>query len=103
MKRNFYLQHPIMAMNDPRMKKLIDKERLKGSGAYWFIIEKLALLPEPRAQLEYLQPFCVGRKIPLSYLQKIIREYDLFARVEIDDFDALPVARHRVEIRDQDV
>ena len=47
MKRNFYLQHPIMAMNDPRMKKLIDKERLKGSGAYWFIIEKLALLPEP--------------------------------------------------------
>ena len=78
MKRNFYLQHPIMAMNDPRMKKLIDKERLKGSGAYWFIIEKLALLPEPRAQLEYLQPFCVGRKIPLSYLQKIIREYDLF-------------------------
>ena len=67
-----------MAMNDPRMKKLIDKERLKGSGAYWFIIEKLALLPEPRAQLEYLQPFCVGRKIPLSYLQKIIREYDLF-------------------------
>lgn len=51
---------------------------MKGSGAYWFIIEKLALLPEPRAQLEYLQPFCVGRKIPLSYLQKIIREYDLF-------------------------
>ena len=49
MKRNFYLQHPIMAMNDPRMKKLIDKERLKGSGAYWFIIEKLALLPEPRS------------------------------------------------------
>ena len=77
MKRNFYLQHPIMAMNDPRMKKLIDKERLKGSGAYWFIIEKLALLPEPRAQLEYLQPFCVGRKIPLSYLQKIIRHRNI--------------------------
>lgn len=45
MKRNFYLQHPIMAMNDPRMKKLIDKERLKGSGAYWFIIENWRCCP----------------------------------------------------------
>ena len=48
------MKHPIMAMNDPRMKKLIDKERLKGSGAYWFIIEKLAL-DFPHIHLEYAE------------------------------------------------
>ena len=35
MKRNFYLQHPLMAMCDPRMEYLLEKEKLKGTGAYW--------------------------------------------------------------------
>lgn len=70
MKRNFYLQHSLMAMNDPRMRNLTEKEGLKGLGAYWIIIEKLALLPEPRAQLEYLRPFCSSKKYPLPTLQK---------------------------------
>lgn len=42
MKRNFYLQHPLMAMHDPRMQYLLKMEKLKGTGAYWFVIEKLA-------------------------------------------------------------
>ncbi len=67
-----------MAMHDPRMKHLKEKEGLKGNGAYWFIIEKLALLPEPCAGLEYLQPFC-DRQIRISYLRKIIYEYQLFS------------------------
>lgn len=78
MKKNFYLQHPLMAMNDPRMQKLVDKERFRGIGAYWYIIEKLALLPEPRAQLEYLRPFCKGRKTSFAYVKKIIFDYQLF-------------------------
>ncbi len=36
MKRNFYLQHPLMAMHDPRMQYLLKMEKLKGTGAYWF-------------------------------------------------------------------
>ena len=44
MKRNFYLQHPLMAMHDPRMQYLLKMEKLKGTGAYWFVIEKLAML-----------------------------------------------------------
>ena len=67
MKRNFYLQHPLMAMHDPRMQNLLAKETLKGTGAYWFIIEKLELLPESRAQVEYLRSFC-----------KVIFGYQLF-------------------------
>ena len=77
MKKNFYLQHPLMAMNDPRMQHLLDMEGLKGLGAYWVIIEKLSLLPEPRADFKYLRPFC-NKKIPLGYLQKLILEYELF-------------------------
>lgn len=74
-----------MAMNDPRMKNLIEEEGLRGPGAYWFIIEKLALLPESRAQLEYLRPFCSSKKISLAYLKKIIMEYKLF-KLEEDGF-----------------
>ena len=78
MKNNFYLQHPLMAMQDPRMQNLAEKEGLRGTGAYWFIIEKLAIVPESRAQPDYLKPFCNGRKISFAYLIKIIREYELF-------------------------
>lgn len=78
MKRNFYLQHPLIAMNDPRMNNLVEQEGLRGLGAYWFIIEKLAMLPESRANLKYMKPFCIGRAVPLSYLKKIICEYRLF-------------------------
>ena len=36
MKRNFYLQHPLMAMHDPRMQYLLKMEKLKGTGAFCF-------------------------------------------------------------------
>lgn len=67
-----------MAMYDPRMQQLTEKEGLRGLGAYWVIIEKLGMLPEPRARQEYLRPHCDGKKITLAYLLKIIREYGLF-------------------------
>ena len=78
MRKNFYLQHPLMAMYDPRMKHLVEQEGLKGLGAYWVIIEKLSQLPEPRAQQDFLRPYCDRKKIKLSYLMKIICEYELF-------------------------
>ena len=67
-----------MAMCDPRMQQLTEKEGLRGLGAYWVIIEKLGMLPEPRARQEYLRPHCDGKKVTLAYLLKIIREYGLF-------------------------
>ena len=85
MKRNFYLQHPLMAMHDPRMQDLFDKEGPRGTGAYWIIIEKLSILPAPRAKLEYLRPYCKSKKMPLSYLKKIISEFQLF-NLEEDGF-----------------
>ncbi|WP_418697875.1 hypothetical protein [Bacteroides sp.] len=91
MKKNFYLQHPLMAMNDPRMKKLVADDNLRGSGGYWFIIEKLSLLPEPYAQMEYLQPFCKVHKISFSYLKKIILGYELFSIDKDGYFTPLPL------------
>lgn len=85
MRRKFYLQHSLTAMYDPRIKKLMEEEKLRGLGAYWFIVEKLELLPEPRAQFEDLRPFCDCKKVPLTYLMKIIREYGLFI-IEEDDY-----------------
>ena len=78
MKRNFYLKHPLMAMHDPRIQNLVSVETFKGVGAYWFIMEKLALLPEPCTTLEYLRPFCRGKNISFAYLKKIILNYQLF-------------------------
>ena len=49
-------------MFDPRMKHLVDNEGLRGLGAYWIIIEKLSILPEPRAQLDYLRAYCDSKK-----------------------------------------
>lgn len=59
-----------MAMHDPRMQNLLAKETLKGTGAYWFIIEKLELLPESRAQVEYLRPFCKVHRFLLLISRK---------------------------------
>ena len=62
MKKNFYFQHSLMSMFDPRMKHLVDNEGLRGLGAYWIIIEKLSILPEPRAQLDYLREIIAVNK-----------------------------------------
>lgn len=59
-----------MSMFDPRMKHLVDNEGLRGLGAYWIIIEKLSILPEPRAQLDYLRAYCDSKKITLCSLRK---------------------------------
>ena len=64
MKRNFYLQHPLMAMHDPRMQYLLKMEKLKGTGAYWFVIEKLAMLPGSCVDME----FCVLTARCIRYL-----------------------------------
>lgn len=78
MKINFYLQHPLMAVKDARMKVLIKKEKLRGIGAYWFIMEQLGMQPGQRAKLEDIRPFC-NQDVPFAYLKRIICEYQLFA------------------------
>lgn len=105
MKTFFYLQHPLMAMCDPRMKNLIKKEKLKGLGAYWFIMEKIGLLPESYFELEYLRPFCKCAKISFAYIKKIILEYQLFSMDEDGFFmpEELNPPREKEQEREQKV
>ncbi|WP_044268860.1 DUF7833 domain-containing protein [Bacteroides timonensis] len=85
MKRNFYLQHQLMAMHDPRMKKLFDEEGPRGIGTYWIIIEKLSMLPDARAQLKYLRS-STSKRLTLAYMEKIIRNFQLFVLEEDGSF-----------------
>ncbi len=101
MKRNFYLQHPLMAMCDPRMEYLLEKEKLKGTGAYWFVIEKLAMLPDSCGDMKYLRPFCKLYKISFAYVKKIIFGYGLFDFEEDGSFmpaELNPIGQ-RVQVR----
>lgn len=101
MKRNFYLQHPLMAMCDPRMEYLLEKEKLKGTGAYWFVIEKLAMLPDSCGDMKYLRPLCKLHKISFAYVKKIIFGYGLFDFEEDGSFipaELNPIGR-RVQVR----
>ena len=85
MKRNFYLQHQLMAMHDPRMQNLFDKEGPRGIGTYWIIIEKLSLLPDAKAQLKYLRS-STSKKLSITYIEKIIRNFQLFVHEEDGSF-----------------
>ena len=85
MKRNFYLQHHLMAMHDPRMQNLFDEEGPRGIGTYWIIIEKLSLLPDAKAQLKYLRS-STSKKLSITYIEKIIRNFQLFVLEEDGSF-----------------
>ena len=85
MKRNFYLQHQLMAMHDPRMQNLFDKEGPRGIGTYWIIIEKQSLLPDAKAQLKYLRS-STSKKLSITYIEKIIRNFQLFVLEEDGSF-----------------
>ena len=85
MKRNFYLQHQLMARHDPRMQNLFDEEGPRGIGTYWIIIEKLSLLPDAKAQLKYLRS-STSKKLSITYIEKIIRNFQLFVLEEDGSF-----------------
>ncbi|WP_167332507.1 DUF4373 domain-containing protein [Bacteroides timonensis] len=99
MKRDFYLQHPLMAMCDPRMQYLLEKEKLKGTGAYWFVIEKLAMLPDSCGDMAFLRPYCKMYKISFAYVKKIIFDYGLFDFEEDGSF--MPAELNPIEQRVQ--
>ena len=74
-----------MAMHDPRMQNLFDEEGPRGIGTYWIIVEKLSMLPDTRAQLKYLRS-STSKKLSITYIEKIIRNFQLFALEEDGSF-----------------
>ena len=77
MNKHFYLKHEIMAVNDPRVQNMLRQEGGKAYGAYWYIMEKLSLLPDMEADLKYLKPFAT-RNFTYPYMMKIVTKFGLF-------------------------
>ena len=77
MNKHFYLKHEIMAFNDPRVQNMLRQEGGKAYGAYWYIMEKLSLLPDMEAELKYLKPFAT-RNFTYPYMMKIVTNFGLF-------------------------
>ena len=77
MNKHFYLKHEIMAFNDPRIQNMLRQEGGKAYGAYWYIMEKLSLLPDMEADLKYLKPFAT-RNFTYPYMMKIVTKFGLF-------------------------
>ena len=77
MNKHFYLKHEIMAFNDPRIQNMLRQEGGKAYGAYWYIMEKLSLLPDMEADLKYLKPFAT-RNFTYPYMMKIVTDFGLF-------------------------
>ena len=77
MNKHFYLKHEIMAFNDPRIQNMLRQEGGKAYGAYWYIMEKLSLLPDMEAELKYLKPFAT-RNFTYPYMMKIVMNFGLF-------------------------
>ena len=77
MNKHFYLKHEIMAFNDPRIQNMLRQEGGKAYGAYWYIMEKLSLLPDMEAELKYLKPFAT-RNFTYPYMMKIVMDFGLF-------------------------
>lgn len=77
MNKSYYLKHQITAWHDPRIQAMIKQEGIKAYGVYWYIIEKLYLLPYQKAQLTYLKHF-VEKRLSYKYMIKIVTEFNLF-------------------------
>ena len=79
MKRNFYLQHPLMAMHDTQNPMSVENGRVsREQGLIRSVLEKLAMLPGSCVDMEFLRPYCKMHKISFAYVKKIILGYELF-------------------------
>lgn len=86
MDKSYYLKHQITAWHDPRIQTMVKEEGVKAYGVYWYIIEKLSLLPTPKAQLTYMKPFA-EKGLTYNYIMKIITKFGLF-KIEGDYFSS---------------
>ena len=77
MKSELFVKLPASAMFDPRMGRLMDKEGVKGTGAYWYIREKIAIFRDDRFRLEDLKHFA-RKGITFKYMVKVVTQTGLF-------------------------
>lgn len=85
MKNDNFFKHDASACNGKKMMNLIDKEGLRGYGAYWILLEALRKEANFRCPLSVLQSLAMRSRVRVPFLLHIVQDFDLFV-VEEDHF-----------------
>lgn len=85
MRDDKFLKHDVTATDDERVLLLIEKEGMKGYGAYWMLLEALRKQDDLRLTFNVLRPLASRFRMRQEYLRRIIENYGLFT-VENDGF-----------------
>lgn len=85
MKNDNFFKHDASACNGEKMMNLIDKEGLRGYGAYWVLLEALRKETDFCCPLSILQSLAIRSRVRASYLLHIVQDFGLFV-VEKDHF-----------------
>lgn len=77
MTSGYFVKHPLTAMFDARMQRLMETEGVKAIGTYWFIREKMGVAPREHFRLSDLHHIrCKG--CSYNYMVKIVCTSGLF-------------------------
>lgn len=85
MRNDKFLKHDVTATDDERVLLLIEKEGMKGYGAYWMLLEALRKQDDLRLTYNVLRPLAKRFRIHTDYLIHIIEDFGLFV-VEDNSF-----------------
>lgn len=85
MKNDQFLKHDASASNNEKLMVLVDKEGMKGYGAYWILLEALRKQEGFCASFTICRPLALRARVRKEYLIHIVKDFDLF-EVEEDRF-----------------
>lgn len=85
MKNDNFFKHDATAADDEKMLLLIEKEGMKGYGAYWILIEALRKQENLCSSFGILHSLAVRSRVRKEYLIHIVKDFGLFV-VEGDYF-----------------
>lgn len=78
MRNDKFFKHDASASSDEKIMNLLQKEGLKGYGAYWVILETLRNQTDFTASYELLQSLAFRLRVRKAYLIRIVKDFGLF-------------------------
>lgn len=78
MRNDKFFKHDASASSDEKIMNLLQKEGLKGYGAYWVILETLRNQTDFTASYELLQNLAFRLRCRKAYLIRIVKDFGLF-------------------------
>lgn len=85
MKNDNFFKHDATAADDEKILLLIEREGLKGYGAYWILIEALRKQDNLCSSFSVLRSLAIRSRVRQSYLVHIVKDFGLFV-IEGDHF-----------------